>query len=192
MSLEKKEDQKDASRAEVDADNHKHTAASDSEKKIPPAGKSKILKQKLHEAEQKIAELQDQLLRTAAEFDNYKKRRESELGSFIANANADLIANILPVLDDLERSLKIDPASGDLNSFFQGVELIYKNLIRILENQGVKPIAAVGQPFDPEKHAALMQVESKDYPSGTVVEEHVKGYTMNGRVLRHSQVLVSK
>ena len=72
------------------------------------------------------------------------------------------------------------------------MELIYKNFTKVLENQGVEPIEAVGQEFDPEKHEALLQIESQDHPSGTVVEEHARGYVINGRVLRHSQVLVSK
>ncbi|MCG8607645.1 nucleotide exchange factor GrpE, partial [bacterium] len=82
--------------------------------------------------------------------------------------------------------------SAGRDGAWAGVELIYKNFAKVLENQGVKPIDAVGQQFDPEKHAALMQVESEEYPSGTVVEEHTKGYLINDRVLRHSQVLVSK
>lgn len=182
---------KAAEHPELKDDNHQ-AATSDAAKKMSAAGKIKILKQKLQNSELQIAELKDQLLRKAADFDNYKKRRESEFGQLIASANADLIASILPVLDDLERSLKIDPNTADFKNFFEGVELIYKNLGRILENQGVKVIPAVGQPFDPEKHSALLQVESKDFPSGTVVQEHLKGYVMNDRVLRHSQVLVSK
>jgi len=187
MSPDKKND-KAAEQPELKQD-HRHQTTGE---KISPAGKIKSLKQKLHSVEQQNAELKDQLLRKAAEFENYKKRRESELSQLIVNANADLIASLLPVLDDLERSLKIDPGTGDFKNFFQGVELIYKNLAKVLESQGVKVIPAVGAPFDPEKHAALLQVDSKDFPSGTVVQEHLKGYTMNDRVLRHSQVLVSK
>ncbi len=190
MSLDNKND-KAVEQPQLKMDNHE-AMASGKPRKISPSGKIKILKQRLQNSEQQIAELKDQLLRKAAEFENYKKRREGELGQLISNANADLIASILPVIDDLERSLKFDLDAGDSKTFFQGVELIHKNLSKILENQGVKLIQAVGQPFDPESHAALLQVENKDFPSGTVVQEHLKGYTMNDRVLRHSQVLVSK
>jgi molecular chaperone GrpE len=186
------QEEKNVSASEQNGGNHRQPASENDGPKPSPASKPKLLKQKLHAAEQQIAELQDRLLRLAAEFDNYKKRRESEIGQQIANANADLISQILPVVDDLERCLKIDPASADGKNLHQGVELIYKNLMRILENQGVQPIAAVGQPFDPEKHSALMQVDGNGLAAGMVVEEHLKGYTMNERVLRHSQVLVSK
>ncbi len=162
------------------------------ETKSKPPSRIKILKEKNEKLEQEQATLREQFLRKAAEFENYKKRRESEFIQLISNANAELIARLLPVLDDLERCLKSDQNSKDFDTLFQGVELIYKKLYKILEDQGLKPIEATGQPLDPEKHAALLQVESKEHPPGTVVEEHVRGYMMNDRVLRHSQVLVSK
>ena len=193
MDFEKDPGQAGDTSHREEGNNHQPSASTDHGKKQPtPAAKIKSLKQRLEKAEQQIAELKDQLLRKTADFENFKKRKESEIGQIIANANADLITAILPVLDDLERSLNVDRQAVDFEGLFQGVELIHKNLKRILESQGVKPIAAVGQPFDPEKHSALLQVESKDHPSGVIVDEHVRGYTLNDRVLRHSQVLVSK
>jgi len=150
------------------------------------------LKEKLEELESENKDLQERLLRKAAEFDNYKKRTENEFAQVMANANAGLIADLLPVLDDFERFLGSGHESEDINGLVSGVELIYKNLVKVLEKRGVEPIDAVGQEFDPEKHEALMQVESEEHPSNTVVDEHLKGYVMNDRVLRHSQVLVSK
>jgi molecular chaperone GrpE len=193
MSEDKKDTNNHQQQSEPNDDNHREALSSQKEgKKISSVLKIKALKEKLRAAEQEAAELKDLLLRKSAEFDNYRKRRESELGQLISNANADLLASILPVLDDLERSTKMDPAAVDGKVLFQGVELIYKNLAKVLESQGVKPIQAIGQPFDPEKHSALLQVERNDQPPGTVVDEHLKGYVMNDRVLRHSQVLVSK
>ncbi|MFQ5769499.1 MAG: nucleotide exchange factor GrpE [bacterium] len=154
--------------------------------------KIKNLQKKLKEVENEKNNLKDQLLRKAAEFENYKKRRENEYLQLINNANAEVITDLLPILDDFERSMKAAQDSEDFNGLYQGIELIYKNLTKVLENRGVKPIEAIGQEFDPEKHDALLQVESNDHPAGTVVEEHLKGYVMNDRVLRHSQVLVSK
>jgi molecular chaperone GrpE len=178
---------------ESDQSNGRSVSSSKAAKKSKPSvSKTKALKAKLEEAEERNAKLKDQFLRAAAEFENYKKRRESEYARLVANANAELLAELLPVLDDFERSLSSVAESADRDGAWAGVELMYKNFAKVLENRGVKPIEAVGQEFDPEKHAALMQVESGEYPSGTVVEEHTKGYLINDRVLRHSQVLVSK
>lgn len=156
------------------------------------ASEKDALKKKLEELESENKDLNERLLRKAAEFDNYKKRTENEFAQVMANANAGLIADLLPVLDDFERFLGSGHESEDIKGLVSGVELIYKNLVKVLEKRGVEPLYAVGQEFDPEKHEALMQVESEEYPSNTVVEEHLKGYVMNDRVLRHSQVLVSK
>jgi molecular chaperone GrpE len=163
-------------------------------KKSTSSSKYKSLKAELEKAQAEREELKDQLLRKAAEFDNYRKRSEKEYAQLVANANAELITELLPVVDDLERSLQSckESKDKDYESLQKGVELIYKNLMKALEKHGVKPIEALGQSFDPEKHDALLQVDSSDYPPGTVIEEHLKGYMMNGRVLRHSQVLVSK
>jgi len=143
--------------------------------------------------EQERDELKDLLLRKAAEFENFKKRSENEHGQRVASANAQLIAQLLPIVDDFERSLATsDEKKDDLESFRGGVDLIFKNLQKVMESYGVSAIEAVGTEFDPEKHEALMQVESEKSDPGMVVEEHRKGYVMNDRVLRHSQVLVSK
>jgi len=152
------------------------------------------LKKKVEALEAEKNELNDRFLRKVAEFDNYKKRTETEYSQLIKNASADLITDLLPVLDDLERSLasvKDKDKADNFEHFHEGVELIYKNLSKVLEKRGVKPIESIGQKFDPEKHDALMQMES-DQPSDTIIEEHLKGYEMNDKVLRHSQVLVSK
>jgi len=151
------------------------------------------MKKKIEVLETEKNELNDRFLRKVAEFDNYKKRTETEYSQLIKNASADLIIDLLPVLDNLERSLSsADTDKADnFEHFHEGVELIYKDVSKVLEKRGVKPIEAVGQTFDPERHDALMQVAS-DQPSDTIIEEHLKGYELHDRVLRHSQVLVSK
>ncbi len=154
--------------------------------------KQKKLEAALKDVQRERDELKDLLLRKAAEFDNFKKRTDSEQVRLIVNANADLITELLPVYDDLERSVAAAKENGDFDGLVAGVELIFKNFRKILDGRGVKPIQAVGEEFDPEKHDALMQVESGDHSSGVVVDEHKKGYVLNDRVLRHSQVLVSK
>jgi molecular chaperone GrpE len=137
-------------------------------------------------------QLEDQLLRKIAEFDNYKKRTERDFFDRVQNANEKLISELLPVLDDMERALDHVEKSQEINSLIEGTNLIKKKLIDILEKQGLKPLPAIGEDFDPEKHDALMQIEKKNVESGTIIEEHLKGYTLNGKVIRHSQVIVAK
>ncbi len=142
------------------------------------------------EEENKI--LKDQLLRKAAEFDNYKRRTEKEFINLLDSANEELILEILPAIDDFERSLQHMEESENNDSHSEGIRLIYKKLISTLEKKGLKPIDAIGQEFDPDQHQALLQVESDKHESGSVVEEHLKGYKLNEKVIRHSQVLVAK
>jgi molecular chaperone GrpE len=150
------------------------------------------LKDELLQVKTERDELKDQLLRKAAEFENYRRRTENEFSQVVANANADLIAELLPILDDLDRSVNSSAESLSLDDLRKGIDLIHKNLVKVLDRRGLQAIEAVGQPFDPEKHEALMQMEDKDKPEGCVLDEHLKGYMLNERVLRHSQVLVNK
>ena len=137
-------------------------------------------------------QLKDQLLRKVAEYDNYRKRTEREFLNRIQNANERLITDLLPVLDDFERSLSHAREAENKELLIEGFELIYKKLSSIMEKEGLKSIDAVGQEFDPDKHDALMQMESDSHDSGTIMEEHLKGYNLNHKVIRHSQVLVAK
>lgn len=137
-------------------------------------------------------QLKDQLLRKIAEFDNYKKRTERDFFDRVLNANEKLISELLPILDDMDRALDHAEKSKEINSLLEGTSLIHKKLKDLLEKQGIETISAVGEDFDPEKHDALMQIEKKDVKSGTIIEEHLKGYTLNGKVIRHSQVIVAK
>ena len=157
-------------------------------------GRRRIIKleQQRKETEEENAGLRDRLLRQMAEFDNYRKRSEREFVSLITNANESLIKEILPVVDDLGRSLSAENNAGDSQSFKEGVRLIYNKFLKMLESQGVQPMKTVGEPFDSEKHEALMQMEREDTPPDIVLEEYERGYTMNDRVIRHAKVIVSK
>jgi molecular chaperone GrpE len=162
------------------------------EKKAPSKKKPNkylIESKKLKEEKE---ELHDQLLRKIAEFDNYRKRTEREFLNRVLNANERLIADLLPVIDDMERSLAHAKENQDIKSLVEGSELIYKKLMSILEKEGLKSIESTGQEFDPDKHDALMQMEAENVESGQVLDEHLKGYTLNGKVIRHAQVIVAK
>lgn len=137
-------------------------------------------------------QLQDQLLRKIAEFDNYKKRTERNYYDRILNANEKLITELLPVIDDMERAIDHGEESNDIKSMLEGAGLILKKMLDVFEKQGLKALQCIGEEFDPEQHDALLQMEKQDVESGKIVEEHLKGYTLNGKVIRHSQVIVAK
>ena len=146
-------------------------------------------KLKYEETLARCNQCEDRLLRTLAEFDNMKKRSERDRAHLIESANSELILKILPVLDDLERSLKTVHSGAEQR---QGIELIVRKLSGLLKDQGVSSFESVGKPFDVAYHDALMMIENSDFPSGTVIEEHEKGYCMHDKVLRHARVIVSK
>jgi len=135
--------------------------------------------------------LQDRLLRTAAEFDNYRKRVDRDRRDQAEAATADALADLLPIVDDLERALKA-PSGGDLDAFRKGVELIYQQMIELLRKRGVKPIDAVGADFDPRYHQAVVQETSPDHREGEVMEEFARGYMLGDRLLRPAMVKVAK
>lgn len=158
----------------------------------------KDLKKKITDLEELVLKhteendkVKDQLLRTMAEFDNYKRRTDKEFIDNIQSASKEVIEDILPVIDDFNRSLQhADPKKGD--ALLEGINLVYKNLMNVLTKRGLTEIEAVGEEFNPDEHDALMQVDSKEFDSGFVVEEHSKGYKLNDKVIRHAQVLVAK
>ncbi len=156
------------------------------------SGSAAKLKKEVAALKKERDDLKDMLLRRTAEFDNFKKRTENEYAAIVKNAGSDVVSELLPALDDLERSLAAAHEKRDFDGLLGGVELICKNFLQLLQKCGVAVIEAVGREFDPEQHEALLQVDSDEYSSGFVVGEHLRGYSMNGRVIRHSQVLVSK
>jgi molecular chaperone GrpE len=146
---------------------------------------------RLHLLEEENRELKDRWLRTAAEMENLRKRTEKDRAQWIQSANADLLKAVLPISDDLERSLKSSPES-DFEAFRAGVEMIAQKLIGLLKARGVTPMESEGRPFDVDQHDALLHAEREGVPPGVVLEEYEKGYWLNGQVLRHAKVVVSK
>jgi len=140
-----------------------------------------------------VLKAQDKLLRLQADFDNTRKRLEREKQDFVKFANEGIIVELLNILDDLERTVGLSQPQGqDIASFLKGVEMILAHLYDMLKEYGVKPIEAEGKIFDPHYHEALMQVENKELPEHTIVEELQKGYLLNDRVIRTAKVKVSK
>jgi molecular chaperone GrpE len=167
---------------------------------LPELSEIDMLSAKIVELENNVAQYKDQLLRKAAEFENYKKRIENDSANLIRYANEDLIEKLLPVIDDFDRSFAAlksmretdtEVPAPESESFRKGIELIYNKFKRILELQGIKPLDVVGKPFDPSLHDALMMLPSADHPPHTVLQEVERGYTLNDRVIRHAKVVVS-
>ena len=132
----------------------------------------------------------ERLLRVTAEFDNYRKRTERERRELIEQAAGDLLGDLLPVVDDLERALAAETQDGD--AYRRGVEIIHKQLLDVMARRGVAPIEAVGADFDPALHQAVVHEPGDGHRDGEVVEELRRGYTLRGRLLRPSMVKVAK
>jgi molecular chaperone GrpE len=139
---------------------------------------------------EKIDELEDRVKRQMAEFENFRKRTEKEKTAMFETGAKSVIEKILPVVDNFERGLAAIPEEEKGTAFAEGMEMIYKQLMEELAKMEVKPIEAVGEPFNPDFHNAVMQVESEEYESGVVAQELQKGYTYRDSVVRHSMVAV--
>jgi len=161
-------------------------------KKTTRTSKINELNKEIEKLTNELNELKDKYLRTIAEFDNYKKRKDKELLGIIERANEQFCLELLPIIDDFERSLNSETKRKSFKSLKQGIEFIYQKFISVLKKQGIEAIEAIGQQFDPQLHEAVMQVEDTEKPSNTVVDEALKGYRLKKKVLRYSQVVVNK
>ncbi len=147
-------------------------------------------KEKKDKKDEKIDELNDKLMRTMAEFDNFRKRTDKEKTQMFEIGAKDIVEKILPVIDNFERGLATVPEDSKDSAFTQGIEQIYKQLLTALGEAGVKPIDAVGKEFDPNFHNAVMHDEDENYGENIVSEELLKGYMYRETVVRHSMVKV--
>lgn len=137
---------------------------------------------------EQVAKLDDQLLRAAAEFDNYKKRTARRFEQIIQSGQDHILLELLEVMDNFERAMAPNGEQDDPNAYREGMLLIYEQLKTLLGKHELTPIEAVGKPFDPKLHEAMMQTDSDEYPEGTVAIEVAKGYRQGDRVIRHSKV----
>lgn len=142
----------------------------------------------IKEQEEKIQQYKDKLQRSQADFENFKKRSIKEKQEFVKYANEGLILNVLEAYEDLERALEVKE-DKDLR---EGVELIYKKLTKILEDEGVEQIKTEHQKFDPYKHEALLTENNENYENNEIIQDLQKGYTLNSKVIRYSKVKVCK
>ncbi|MFN7251278.1 MAG: nucleotide exchange factor GrpE [Anaerobacillus sp.] len=139
-----------------------------------------------------VAELNSRLLRTQADYDNFRRRTRQEMEAAAKYRAQSLIEGLIPAIDNFDRALGIKVENDDARSLLQGMEMVYRQLTEALKNEGLEVINAVGQSFDPHYHQAVMQVESDEYEANQVVEELQKGYQLKDRVIRPSMVKVSQ
>lgn len=141
--------------------------------------------------EAKIAELEDRYVRLFAEFDNFRRRTSKERIEFMQQAGKDIIVSLLPVLDDLERAIKASETQSDKAAIEEGVKLVHKKFAGILESLGLKAIEAIGQPLDVDQHEAITKVPPPTPEmAGKIIDEVEKGYTLHGKVIRFTKVVV--
>jgi molecular chaperone GrpE len=148
------------------------------------------LKKKLEDKEKESTANYDKYLRAVAELDNYRKRAAREKTEIIKYGKEDVIKDVLPFMDSLDRALEHD--NGDIKTFKDGVALIQEQLLNCLKKHGVERINTAGMDFDPNFHEALMQMESDQHEDNKIVSEMERGYLLNGRLLRPSRVCVCK
>lgn len=143
--------------------------------------------------EEGIKEYEHLLKVLQADFDNFRKRTAKEKEDIYTYANTQIVKDLLPILDNFERALgSVVKEDSSVKSFYNGIEMIYNQLITLLGKNDVKEINALNEPFDPELHDGIMQVEDSEFPENTVVEVLQKGYTLKDKVIRPSMVKVSK
>ena len=134
------------------------------------------------------AELNDRLLRRQADFENYRKRAERDRSEFVQFAGIEFVRELLPILDDFERALKVECADA---AFTKGVRLIYTRLYEALKKMGLEPMDTIGRPFDPNLHQAIERVETGEAEDQTILDEFQKGYNFKGKLLRPAMVKVA-
>lgn len=149
------------------------------------------LEEKLKEKEETIEDLKDRVRHLKADFDNYKKRQTSQKEEQVTKEKGELIKDLVPLYDNLDRAFKSFEKNDDKDSFVEGVEKIYAQFAEFLEKRDIEPIQAEGEKFDPNKHQALMRVESDDHKHNEITEEFERGYTYKGKVLKPSKVKVN-
>ncbi|WP_256760165.1 nucleotide exchange factor GrpE [Cohnella sp. WQ 127256] len=143
------------------------------------------------ELQRQVDDNHSRYLRAQADFDNFRRRTLKEKEEITKYASLKLITELLPVMDNFQRALQTEGESTESEAFVKGVDMIYRQLSQVLESEGLKPMEAVGQPFDPEMHQAIMTVETDEYEEGIVVEAIQNGYWLKDKVIRPAMVKVS-
>ena len=155
-------------------------------KSVPPVAELRV------DPQAEIARLRDQLLRTAADFDNFRKRARREQDDATRRGRETTVKDLLPVFDNLERAAAHAETGADAKAVSDGIRMVTKQFVDTLDRMGIKRVATVGQPFDPSRHEAIQHLESKEHPAGVIVAEVQAGYAIGDFLVRPAMVVVSK
>ncbi len=173
--------------------NEQEEPAISQEEENGAAGSSgKGSEKEIEAVKRQLEEEKERCLRLSAEFENQRKRTQKEKEEFVKYANEKLILELIDIMESFERGLENVKESDNKEKLIQGMELIYKQLKNVLEKNGLVPIKALGEKFDPYKHEAMMQTPSDDNEEGIILEEFARGYMLNNKVIRYSKVRVSR
>lgn len=162
------------------------------EEKKKRRSKTARLEEELETVRADLKDYHERYMRALADLENFKKRTIKEKQEYIQYANADLIRSFLSVLDNFERAIESGKITNEFEPFYKGVRMIYDELKRVLEREGLQQLSALGEEFNPEKHEAVVALESDDHPPNTIVDELQKGYVLKDRIIRPAKVAVSK
>ena len=161
-------------------------------KKQSKSSKMKRLEEELSREHEKVSEYLTRLKYLQADFENYRKRMNKEIQNIAQTSKEDLILKLLTIIDELELALQSGRKTENKEALLQGVSIVLEKLKKALEDEGLDTIEAVGTPFDPKKHEAVLEIKTDDYPEETVVEEIRKGYMLRSKVIRPSIVKVAR
>lgn len=195
MKTDKNSNSKESSSKEEDKVEQENTTMNAQESKESSANESSKTQEPIAQntPEQELAILQDKHLRLVAEYDNYRKRTMKEKADLLLNGGERVLGDLLPVIDDMELALKNIQSASDVDSLREGVELIYNKFIDYLQRHGVKPIEAIGAPFNEEEQQAIAMIPAPTpEQKGQVIDCVKTGYTLNGKVLRFADVVVGE
>lgn len=170
----------------------KHKKSHKPDKEEPKHGELDEISRQIEDLQKEKDELFGKLQRVGADYDNFQKRVPKQIADSVAYEKERIIKTFLPVLDNFEHTLQNSHSSESADALVKGIRIIYDQMLDVLKGHGVEQIDALGENFDPAFHEAVMQREEPDQPEGAVLEEFQKGYTLNGRVIRPSKVIVNK
>lgn len=189
--VEAEEETSEAEPEEADEEESFEEAEEEPEEEPETGKKPKKFGRRKDKRDEQIAELQDKVTRQMAEFDNFRKRSEKEKAAMYSMGARDVLEKMLEVLDNFERGFDAVEEDDQDDAFVQGMQMVYKQMLEALEKLGVKPIEAVGHPFDPNYHNAVMHEDNEEAGENEVVAEFQKGYMYHDDVIRHSMVKVA-
>jgi molecular chaperone GrpE len=177
---------------EVQTDETVEANPSEKEAQTEEKDELTVANETIEQLEAKIEELENRVHRAQADFENYRRRTLQEKEAANKYRAQNLVTDLLPVLDNFERALKVDEPDEKIAPFLQGMDMVYRQLLEAVTKEGLEVVEAVGKEFDPYVHQAVMQVEDSEFASNTVVEEFQKGYKLKDRVIRPSMVKVNQ